>query len=144
LENTLLTEHLVVLALVVDMLLAGKRLLALVQVGKVMLGVLAVRQLHQITLAVVVVERGQLGVMAVQVLAEMAAQDWLLPSQVRLCFTLAVAVGVALEERRAGLAVAVMVARFHQVDRTALQILEAAAAAVERQTTGKVLVGLAL
>jgi hypothetical protein len=53
-------------------------------------------------------------------------------------------VAAVLEELLAGLAVAVMVARFHQVDRMALQIPEAEAAAVARQTMGRVLVGLAL
>jgi hypothetical protein len=50
----------------------------------------------------------------------------------------------ALEEQLAGLVVAVMVARFHQVDRTALQILEVEQEAEVQQQAGRVMVGLAL
>jgi hypothetical protein len=75
LENTQLTEHLAVLVLAVDTLLVDKKLLALVQVGKVMLGVLAVQQLHQIILAAAEEVRGPLVVMAAQVLEATAAQD---------------------------------------------------------------------
>jgi hypothetical protein len=74
LENTLLTEHLAVLALAVDTLLGGKRLLALAQADKAMPVVRAARQPHQIFLAAAAVERVQLVVMAAQVLAATAEQ----------------------------------------------------------------------
>jgi hypothetical protein len=51
---------------------------------------------------------------------------------------------VALEEQLAGLVAVVMAARFRQVDRAALQILEVEQEAEVQQEAGRVMVGLAL